>query len=84
MMTNIYTDPSMFPMPMDSGINPTYFSRQTQSSSARRAPSFFLPALILFALAWIMHGIATFIPYWSVYSGISDSRAGSSDRLFFE
>jgi hypothetical protein len=39
-------------------------------------PSLFLPALILLAFSWILHAIATFIPYWSTYSGISDSRAG--------
>ncbi|CAF3388028.1 unnamed protein product [Rotaria socialis] len=41
-----------------------------------RIPSLHLPAIILFTFCWILHGIATFLPYWSTYSGISDSRAG--------
>jgi len=41
-----------------------------------RIPSLHLPAIGLFAFSWLLHAIATFIPYWSTYSGISGSRAG--------
>jgi hypothetical protein len=63
-------------------INQPMFMNQKKAKGAggpsmvSRIPSLHLPAIILLAFSWLLHAIATFIPYWSVYSGISDSRAG--------
>jgi hypothetical protein len=46
------------------------------SSLLSRIPSLYLPAIILLGFSWLLHAIATFIPYWSIYSNISGSRAG--------
>ena len=58
------------------GTSPMISQKKPRSSPLSRIPSLHLPAIILLAVAWLLHTIATFIPYWSTYSGISGSRAG--------
>ena len=62
------------PMPMV----PNTIPQQKPSSESRSSSGLFLPALILFAFTWILQALATFLPYWSTYSGIPDSRAGKN------
>jgi hypothetical protein len=57
-------------------INKPKKQKKGGPSILSRIPSLHLPAIILFAFSWLLHAIATFIPYWSIYSGISGSRAG--------
>ena len=84
----LFYDPMMFSMPPNYGFGNQMFMNQPrrmyrakapkkkEPSPFSRTPSLHLPAIILFGFSWILHAIATFIPYWSTYSGISDSRAG--------
>ncbi|CAF0973193.1 unnamed protein product [Didymodactylos carnosus] len=41
-----------------------------------KIPSLFFPAIILLGFSWVLHTLATFIPYWSTFRGVSHSRAG--------
>ncbi|CAF4184198.1 unnamed protein product [Rotaria sp. Silwood2] len=65
----MFIDPSMNMQPMKSQKNPG-------SSFVSRIPSLHLPAILLLTFSWILQSLATFMPYWSVYSGIPNSRAG--------
>jgi hypothetical protein len=56
--------------------NPRRIQREQRSFSVANIPSLHLPAIGLLAFSWLLHAIATFIPYWSTYSGIGGSRAG--------
>lgn len=66
-----FVNPAMMPMQ-------NTFSRPKPAKSTRQGSNLFLPALILFIFSWILHTLATFLPYWSTYSPIADSRAGYS------
>jgi hypothetical protein len=70
-------------MNQPSGINPMMLQKKSRSSSLSNIPSLYLPAIILLAFSWLLHSLATFIPYWSVYSGISGSHAGWSFNIDF-
>ncbi len=52
---------------------------QGKPSILSRIPSLYLPGIGLLAFSWLLQTLATFLPYWSVYSGISGSRAGLID-----
>ncbi|CAF1134556.1 unnamed protein product [Adineta ricciae] len=74
-------DPSIAGMPMDysrgQGMYPMISEpRKPKVSPLSRIPSLHLPAIILLGFSWLLQTLATFLPYWSTYSGISDSRAG--------
>ncbi|CAF3482808.1 unnamed protein product [Adineta steineri] len=58
------------------GMNSMPLQKKAKQSPLSRIPSLHLPAIILLAFAWLLQTLATFLPYWSTYSGIDDSRAG--------
>ncbi|CAF1045817.1 unnamed protein product [Adineta ricciae] len=85
----LFYDPSIAGMPMDytggqgmfmnqpAGMYPMVpQQRKPKASPLSRIPSLHLPAIILLGFSWLLQTLATFLPYWSTYSGISDSRAG--------
>lgn len=84
-----FYDPSSMMMQPDFNFgNPMFMNQPLQmqpmkpkkqnstSSGISRIPSLYFPAILLFWFSWLLHTIATFIPYWSVYPLISGSRAG--------
>ncbi|CAF3679951.1 unnamed protein product [Rotaria sordida] len=75
MQPNFASGTGMF---MNQPINMTSMAppKKPKSSTTSRIPSLFLPAILLLAFTWILHTLATFLPYWSTYSQISGSRAG--------
>jgi hypothetical protein len=62
------------------GMYPVGPQMKVKSSSPPRIGGLHLPALILLAFSWLLHTLATFLPYWSTYSGYSGSRAGEEVR----
>ncbi|CAF1321607.1 unnamed protein product [Rotaria sp. Silwood1] len=50
--------------------------KNRSSPFVTRIPSLHLPAIILLGFSWVLHALATFLPYWSVYSSVPNSRAG--------
>lgn len=50
--------------------------KRQKPSKLSRIPSLHLPAIILFSFANVLQAVATFLPYWSIYTGIPNSRAG--------
>lgn len=58
-------------------------TKKQGGSGLANMPSLHFPAILLLGFSWILHSIATFIPYWSTYSGISGSRAGFFLNLIF-
>ena len=85
-----FFDPSIAGVPMDytggqgmfmnhpTGMYPMISQqRKPKTSPLSRIPSLHLPAIILLGFSWLLQTLATFLPYWSTYSGISDSRAGN-------
>jgi len=76
----LFTIPPSLPPP-----NPMMFNQpipmpakapKPKSVPFANVPSLHIPAIALLALSWILHTIATFIPYWANYSGVNKSRAG--------
>jgi hypothetical protein len=63
--------------------NPRRPPKQGKSSFLSGIPSLHLPAIMLLAFSWIIHAIATFIPYWSIYPSIDDARAGLFSFFLF-
>ncbi|CAF0958286.1 unnamed protein product, partial [Didymodactylos carnosus] len=58
--------------PLNAGIQ----QRPYRGGFLSRIPNLFIPAIFLLAFSWLLQAIATFIPYWSKYSGVGNSRAG--------
>ena len=82
-----FYDPSVMNMPPNFISRPQLFIPPPTNVKPRRTqkpktpflsgvPSLHLPAILLFLFTWIIHAIATFIPYWSIYPNIADARAG--------
>ena len=78
----VFFDPSIAGVPMDytggQGMYPMISQqRKPKASPLSRIPSSHLPAIILLGFSWLLETLAKFLPYYSTYSGISDSRAGN-------
>lgn len=83
-------DPSMGFIPMDTfGGNPMFMNQpgvayaamppaRPKQSILTRIGNLHLPAIIILAFSWILHTLATFLPYWSTSSKYSGSRAGEA------